>query len=149
MIELTDDQRAALSTWIEEGEDLSGIQRRLKEEFGIGLTYFETRMLADDLKLRLKDPERPAKTPPLDSNATAPDPASAPGKLSLTIDQITRPGALVSGRVTFSDGENGAWYLDQTGRLGLDPNTPGYRPNQQDLMDFQAELEKAARAQGL
>jgi hypothetical protein len=147
MIELTDEQRRALATWIEEGVDLSGIQRRLKEEFGIGLTYFETRMLAADLNLSLKEHERPAETPA--TSALADDPAPAPGKLSLTIDQVTRPGALVSGRVTFSDGETGAWYLDQTGRLGLDPNTPGYRPGQQDLMDFQAELEKAARSQGL
>jgi hypothetical protein len=144
---LTENQRAAISKWIEEGASLSDIQKRLKEEFQISLTYLETRLLADDLKLALKEPERPIEPPPL------PKPekpgSSAIGKVSVTIDQITRPGAMVSGRTTFSDGQTAEWYLDQTGRLGLNPSTPGYRPNQQDLMDFQVELEKLARNQGL
>jgi hypothetical protein len=143
---LTDDQRAAISKWIEEGASLSDIQKRLKEEFQISLTYLETRLLADDLKLALKEPERPIEPPPLPT----PDKAapSSGGKVSVTIDQITRPGAMVSGRTTFSDGQTAEWYLDQTGRLGLNPSTPGYRPSQQDVMDFQVELEKLARNQG-
>ena len=143
---LTEDQRAAISKWIEGGASLPDIQKRLKEEFQISLTYLETRLLADDLKLALKEPERPIEPPPL----PPPDKAAAPasGKVSVTIDQITRPGAMVSGRATFSDGQNAEWYLDQTGRLGLNPSTPGYRPSQQDVMDFQVELEKLARNQG-
>jgi hypothetical protein len=143
---LTEDQRAAISKWIEEGASLSDIQKRLKEEFQLSLTYLETRLLADDLKLRLKEPERPIEPLPLPTPDKA---ASAPGgKVSVTIDQITRPGAMVSGRTTFSDGQSAEWYLDQTGRLGLNPSTPGYRPSQQDVMDFQVELEKLARSQG-
>jgi hypothetical protein len=143
---LTEDQRAAISKWIEGGASLPDIQKRLKEEFQISLTYLETRLLADDLKLALKEPERPIEPPPL----PPPDKTAAPasGKVSVTIDQITRPGAMVSGRATFSDGQNAEWYLDQTGRLGLNPSTPGYRPSQQDVMEFQVELEKLARNQG-
>jgi hypothetical protein len=143
---LTEDQRAAISKWIEGGASLPDIQKRLKEEFQISLTYLETRLLADDLKLALKEPERAIEPPPL----PPPDKAAAPasGKVSVSIDQITRPGAMVSGRATFSDGQNAEWYLDQTGRLGLNPSTPGYRPSQQDVMDFQVELEKLARNQG-
>jgi hypothetical protein len=143
---LTEDQRAAISKWIEQGASLSDIQKRLKEEFQISLTYLETRLLADDLKLALKEPERPIEPPPLPTPEKAGSPAS--GKVSVTIDQITRPGAMVSGRTTFSDGQTAEWYLDQTGRLGLNPSTPGYRPSQQDVMDFQVELEKLARNQG-
>ena len=143
---LTEDQRASISKWIEEGASLSDIQKRLKEEFQLSLTYLETRLLADDLKLRLKEPERPIEPLPLPTPDKA---ASAPGgKVSVTIDQITRPGAMVSGRTTFSDGQSAEWHLDQTGRLGLNPSTPGYRPSQQDVMDFQIELEKLARSQG-
>ena len=143
---LTEDQRASISKWIEEGASLSDIQKRLKEEFQLSLTYLETRLLADDLKLRLKEPERPIEPLPLPTPDKA---ASAPGgKVSVTIDQITRPGAMVSGRTTFSDGQSAEWYFDQTGRLGLNPSTPGYRPSQQDVMDFQIELEKLARSQG-
>jgi hypothetical protein len=144
---LTDDQKAAISKWIEEGASLSDIQKRLKEEFQISLTYLEARLLADDLKLALKEPERPVEPPPLPPPDKAP--STAAGKVSVTIDQITRPGAMISGRATFSDGQAAEWYLDQTGRLGLNPSTPGYRPSQQDVMDFQMELEKLARNQGL
>lgn len=143
---LTDDQKAAISKWIAEGASLSDIQKRLKEEFQISITYLEARLLADDLKLAFKEPEpepAPKETEP------EPDPVAPPGKVSVTIDQITRPGSMISGRATFSDGQNAAWYLDQMGRLGLDPSTPGYRPSQQDVMDFQMELEKLARNQGL
>ena len=57
------------------------------------------------------------------------------------VDQLTRPGALVSGKVTFTDGKSAEWYLDQMGRLGLVPKGQGYKPSQDDLMDFQAELQ--------
>ncbi len=68
--------------------------------------------------------------------------------MNVTIDSITRPGSLISGHVVFSDGEKAEWYLDQTGRLGLNPDTPGYRPVAKDVTDFQIELEKLARSQG-
>ena len=144
---LSDEQKAAISEWIEKGAGLSEIQKRLKEEFQISITYLEARLLADDLKLRLKEIERETPKPaPIE-----PEPVETPvpGKVAVTIDQITRPGSIISGKVVFSDGEKAEWYLDQTGRLGLNPTTPGYRPNQNDVMSFQVELEKLARSQGL
>jgi len=142
---LTDDQKAIIYRWIEEGANPSDIQKRLKEELQVSITYLETRLLADDLKLNFKEPARAPEPPPLPPE----EPAAAPGKIAVTIDQITRPGAMISGRTTFSDGETAAWYLDQTGRLGLDATTPDYRPSQPDVIAFQAELQKLAQAQGL
>jgi hypothetical protein len=52
---------------------------------------------------------------------------------------------MFSGKVRFSDGENALWYVDETGRLGLDPDTTGYRPSQEDIIAFQAELKKLVR----
>ncbi len=143
---LTDDQKASVLRWIQEGAGPSDLQKRLKEEFQISLTYLETRLLADDLKLNFVEPEVPAEPAPA---PVEPEPVVPTGTVTVTIDQITKPGTMVSGRATFSDGEKAEWYLDQTGRLGLNPNTPGYRPNQKDVMDFQMELEKLARSQGL
>ena len=40
-------------------------------------------------------------------------------KVSLRVDQVTRPGAIVSGKVTFSDGQQTDWFLDQTGHADL------------------------------
>jgi hypothetical protein len=61
--------------------------------------------------------------------------------VSVSVDQIARPGAVVSGKVTFSDGNTAIWYFDQTGRLGLSPQQPGYRPPPADLQQFQMLLE--------
>src|ERR1051326_1963902 len=39
--------------------------------------------------------------------------AKAAGSVSVQVDQIARPGAVVSGKVTFSDGNRAEWYFDQ------------------------------------
>jgi hypothetical protein len=57
------------------------------------------------------------------------------------VDKLARPGALVSGKVTFSDGHTADWRLDQTGQLGLIPQQAGYRPPPADLQQFQAALD--------
>jgi hypothetical protein len=62
---------------------------------------------------------------------------------------VTQPGTLVSGTVTFSDGNVASWYLDQTGRLGLAPKQQGYRPSPEDVEDFQLELQNELQKLGL
>jgi hypothetical protein len=64
------------------------------------------------------------------------------------LDQIARPGAVVSGKVTFSDGNKAEWYFDQMGRLGMVPQTPGYRPPTSDLQQFQSLLDKELSKMG-
>ena len=54
---------------------------------------------------------------------------------------MARPGTLVSGSVTFSDGQSAAWYLDQMGRMGVAPKQQGYKPSGADLQAFQQALE--------
>jgi hypothetical protein len=150
---LTDEQKAAVKNWLEAGAGLSDVQKRVREEFQVSLTYLDTRLLVDDLKVQLKDPEpepkpvEEAPLPPADEPLPPPLPGAG-GKLNVTIDQIMRPGAMISGRVTFSDGEQAGWYMDQTGRLGLDATTPGYRPSEKDVLAFQMELQRLARTQG-
>ena len=151
-------QKQRVTEWIEEGLKLSEIQKKLASEFGVSMTYMEVRFLLDDLKLKPKEQQPPVPVPPLDQQAGMrsanpsarpaagiPEPyaqkESAPAGISMTIDQMARPGALVSGQVTFSDGNSAAWYLDQMGRLGLTPQQPGYRPSQEDLLTFQTELQ--------
>ncbi len=157
-MKLDDTQRQKVSQWIEEGLTLSKIQDKLAAEFGLRLTYMEVRFLIDDLGVKVKDAPREAPAPipsapaqpmaPLPPSLSAspqapaaPEPAPAAPAVSVTVDQVTRPGALASGKVRFSDGKVADWYLDQMGRLGLVPKEPGYKPSQDDLMDFQAELQ--------
>ena len=149
---LTEEQRQSVVAWIEQGAKLSEVQNRLASEFGLKLTYMEARFLVDDLKLTLKDPEPPKVVePPAATPAKltaeknpAPEgtlPASG-GKVSVSVDQITKPGAIVSGKVTFSDGQIADWYLDQTGRLGVVPKQQGYKPSPADVQDFQIALQQ-------
>ena len=146
---LNDTQRSQVARWVADGMKLSEIQNRLASELEVRLTYMEVRLLVDDLELTLKDPEQPKPAQPVASlvpNPPKPD-VSAPvgnpgGSISLSVDQVARPGALVSGKVTFSDGMNADWYLDQTGRLGVVPQQQGYKPTASDVEQFQMALER-------
>jgi hypothetical protein len=76
-------------------------------------------------------------------------PADAPaGSLTLDVDRIMRPGTVVSGTVTFSDGVSGKWGLDQYGRLMLDTGVKGYQPSPADVQVFQRELQAHLQRQG-
>jgi len=118
------------------------LQRRVKEEFGISLTYMDTRLLVLDLRISLV--EAAVEEPKLEEKP-APTPT---GKVSVTMDTLALPGALVSGKVEFSDGETAIWMLDQSGRPGLDPDTAGYRPSQPDIMEFQKQLRSLLESSG-
>jgi len=158
---LDESQRKQVEEWVSQGLKLSEIQNRLSSEFGLTLTYMDVRLLVDDLKLTPKDiePAKPAagvlasggsqaaapgapgaKPPPQGSPKSEP-PAGTPGGVSVSVDHLARPGAVVSGKVTFSDGNRAEWYLDQSGRLGLVPQQTGYRPPAADLQQFQMALE--------
>jgi len=162
---LDDSQRQQVAKWLEEGLKLSEIQNKLASEFRVQLTYMELRFLLDDLKLKPKDKEPPpapvpgksalatgkepsplapatAGQPPLPAEDDLADELPPGGSgISVVVDQVTRPGALVSGKVTFSDGQGADWYLDQMGRLGVVAKQQGYKPSQADVMAFQAELQ--------
>jgi hypothetical protein len=173
-MELTDEQKQRVAAWIEEGLKLSDIQQRLGSEYEIRLTYMDVRFLVDDLKLMPRDPVVLAEpTPPaaaLPGDSGLPDagtprdaaveaellPPADPfaraglgGGVKVKVDEITRPGAMVSGAVTFSDGKKAGWYLDQMGRLGMVPEEQGYRPPQADVAEFQIALEQELTRMGI
>jgi hypothetical protein len=159
---LDDAQKQKIAAWLEEGLKLSDIQKRIDSEFGLRMTYMDVRFLLDDLKLKPKEKETPAPVPDIGKAAATakgvPEETQIPpptgleeeqeqpspggtGSVSVTVDRLARPGAVVSGSVTFSDGNSAQWYLDQMGRLGLVAKQQGYRPSQPDLAAFQAELQ--------
>jgi hypothetical protein len=161
MMNLDDAQKKEVSKWIAEGLKLSDIQKRLQQELSINLTYMEVRLLVDDLKLVPKDPppklEKTLNAPAADASPSAPDahsgltpdepppePAAPLGqtKVSVSVDALARPGSMVSGSVTFSDGQQAIWYMDQFGRMGIGPKQAGYKPSAPDLQAFQQVLER-------
>ncbi len=141
--QLSQDQITALHQWAAEGASMSDLQRHLKEDFGFTITYMDTRLVILDLDIRLI--EEPKEVPKVVEK-----PAPVPtGKVTVTMDTLTLPGALVSGKVSFSDGETAIWMLDQSGRPGLDPDTAGYRPIQEDIAEFQKQLRALIEKSGL
>lgn len=161
---LSEDQIATIQQWADAGTELSDIQKLLGSELGVRLTYLETRFLLDDLGIEIvKEPEpepepevKEASEPadeegPGDLEAEFPDGSDLDGDATatVTIDTVQRPGAIVSGRVTFDGGEAAAWWLDQMGRLGMDADNTGFKPSESQLMEFQRELQRAIQEKGL
>ena len=156
-MQITDEQKQKIAAWIAEGMSLSNIQDRMGKELEIRCTYMEARMLVDDLKLTPKDLEPPApkapaaapapeaEAPPTLLSDASPAPAS---KVALAVDQIARPGTMVSGDVTFSDGMSAKWHLDQQGQLKVVPADQGYRPPAGDVEEFQVALDRELQKMG-
>jgi hypothetical protein len=171
---LTDSQKDQARRWLADGMKLSEFQKQLEKEFKLQMTYMEVRFLVDDLKVLPKDAEPPVKPEPVKPAPAAAGAGAAPGvpggpedagdgaadagaepggdlggSVEVTVDAVTRPGMVVSGRVKFSDGQGGTWYVDQYGRPGLVPDTKGYRPPNPDLQQFQVALERELMKLGL
>ena len=91
------------------------------------------------------EPEAAPATAEPAEDAAAPGPA---GTVQLSVDAITVPGALASGKVTFSDGVAATWYVDQMGRLGLSGAPQGYQPPPGDVPVFQQQLDRALMQAG-
>lgn len=155
--QLTDDQVDTIKSWAAEGDQLADIQKRMEDELEFRLTYMDVRFLILDLGIELRsevedvveedteDELDPALDKALDEltedDLEVMPPPVAGGPVRVTVDEIARPGVMVSGRVTFPDGQGGGWYVDEMGRLGIDPDTAGYRPSEPDLVTFQKELQ--------
>jgi hypothetical protein len=110
-----------------------GFVDKLKEKVGLGGDE------ADDLP--------PEEAFPEDEGVPAAPPAGA-STLKLEVDRLMRPGTVVSGSVTFSDGVSGKWALDQYGRLMLETGQKGYQPSPADVQVFQRELQIQLQRQG-
>lgn len=153
---LSDEQKQIIAQRLSDGDSIADIQRLITSEFGVAMTFMETRFLLDDLNLELKKEEpkpEPEESPePDDSIDESPvheNSNSEAGSVTVEIDKIVRPGSAISGTVTFSDGVTAKWYVDQMGRLGLDPSQEGYQPSETDIQAFQMELQAKMQAPGL
>lgn len=155
MTQLTQEQKEVVRQWVTEGAKLSEIQKRIKEEFKIPITFMEARFLILDLGLNIKEKEPSSatgvdlsKSPETIQSEAASEGEDAPGNVTVELDRVVKAGAIVSGSVRFSDGETAAWSLDQLGRLALTAGKSGYRPSQDDLQAFQQELARLLQNRG-
>lgn len=138
---LSNEQKQTLIEQLADGATMADIQRTVNNDFGLKMTYMEVRFLIDDLEIEVPDnkPEPEVE----DENAAAEpveNEAAQPGHVTVELDKIKRPGAAFSGDVVFSDGVKSVWYVDEMGRLGLDPSVEGYQPSEEDIQEFQVQL---------
>ena len=163
MANLTPEQRQLVEQWAAEGANLNQIQDRLRTECATTLTYMETRLLIMELGVKIQDKprevlpaEKPAPPPPVpaaDGAEAVADEVMAPeattgGDLKISVDEVPPAGAIISGRVTFSDGVTVQWFMDQQGRFGMRGPAPGYQPPAADIPAFQAELDNILQLRG-
>ena len=50
-MDITELQKSTIAAWVKKGETIAIIQRRLREEMELSLTYMDVRFLVDDLNL--------------------------------------------------------------------------------------------------
>jgi len=158
---LENEIKSYMADRIARGVSLSDIQTEVNEKFSQKYTYMDIRILAStlDIDWEAKGKEKKAEEKPAQeseaSSGEAPaaaEPAAeesaagpadgAAGKTVVEVSKLMRPGTALSGTVKFASGSTADWYIDQTGRLGLE-NLQGARPTQEDIQQFQTELERA------
>jgi len=145
--DFSSEQVEMVKGWVAEGAQMADVQRRLKDDFGFNVTYMDTRFLSLDLELNFQVNEEEAKAeevieaPQVQEEPDLEGTQSDCGSVSASLDQVARPGSMVSGTVTFSDGMKGLWLIDEMGRPSIDPDQPGYQPSEADLVSFQEELK--------
>lgn len=171
---LSAEQLEQVKTWVLAGETLAGVQKRIAAEFKVSMTYMDVRFLVDDLNVALVN-KAPAKAvgevkpgAAVDGGGEAEEAdafeedeeagvmedfpgaedAVVEGKVTVELDKMMRPGAVVSGTVTFSDGVSAAWLINQMGRLGFASIPQGYQPKPEDIQEFQVELQKLLQKAG-
>lgn len=86
---LTPDQKQAVTSWVAAGDSLSSVQKKLLDQFKITMTYMDVRFLVDDLNLALKD-----AAPKADANDVTKAPAPRPQAPSATPKTEEKKGLL-------------------------------------------------------
>lgn len=154
MVMNTADRDRFIADRLNEGLSLSEVQRRLADELGIKLTYLDLRLIVADLEVdwAKQEPPTPAKEAktPTDTDLLddTPDEEPGRGRTRVTVSKLVRPGTAMSGDVVFASGARGEWFVDAMGRLGLNPAEGSGKPTQEDIREFQIELQRVLSGGG-
>jgi len=154
-----EERKPVVRELLAKGQTLSQIQDYLHKEKSDPITYMELRLLLSempDAKLPEKELPKtvmppqsaPSASPAAKSTGTANESESVGGKLSISVDQVPAPGAMLSGYARFSSGAKAHWFLDEMGRLGLEPELGASKPTQKDMQEFSTELRRMLQQTG-
>ena len=134
-----DERKVIVRQLLKDGRTLSQIQDHLRNEKGDSITYMELRLLLSEMP----DATLPEKELP--KTVLPPEPpvgAATGGKLSVSMDQMPAPGSMLSGYARFSSGAKAHWFLDEAGRLGMEPELGTGKPTPADMQEFTTELRR-------
>ena len=143
------------------GVSLSDIQNQVNAEFKQNLTYMDIRIMASELEIDWQklNPKKEAPVEDVTSVEAAPQAPDAPveedeasgvpgmpdlSDTKVEVSKIARPGMMFSGSVTLANGSTADWYLDNSGRLGVE-NLQGAQPGPEDIEKFQIALQLELR----
>ncbi len=140
---------AIIGKLLNEGTSLSDIQKVLENEHDCRMTYMDLRLIASDLQVNWEKIDGPKKAPedeldPEEASEVVKEATLEP-ETTVTVSKIVRPGAVVSGEVTFKSGKRAEWFLDAMGRLGLNPLDDSGNPDEDDIADFQVKLQEVLK----
>src|SRR5580698_10389927 len=142
------------------GLTLSQIQDYFHKEKNDPIKYMDLRLLLSGMpdatlpeKELLKTVLPPADPVPSGGGKLPPDAAGLPepgagGKLSISVDQAPAPGSMLSGYARFASGAKAHWFLDEMGRLGLEPELGSSKPTAPDMQEFSTELRRMLQQTG-
>jgi hypothetical protein len=153
-----EERKQVVKELLGKGQSLSQILDYLHKEKSDTITYMELRLLLSempDTKLPEKEVRKTVPPPeslpsigaPKDAVVAGGD-APAGGKLSISVDQVPAPGAMLSGYARFASGAKAHWFLDETGRLGLEPELGSGKATQKDMQEFSTELRRMLQQTG-
>jgi hypothetical protein len=159
-----EERKPIVKELLAKGLTLSQIQDYFHKEKNDPIKYMDLRLLLSempDARLPEKEllktvlpPTAPAagageKFAPNDAEPAAG--SSGPGtggKLSISVDQVPAAGSMLSGYARFSSGAKAHWFLDEMGRLGLDPELGSGKPTEKDMQEFSTELRRMLQQTG-
>jgi DNA-binding transcriptional MerR regulator len=159
-----DERKQVVKDLLTQGLTLSQIQDYLHKEKNDPITYMDLRLLLSEMPdAKLPEKEVPKTVLPtagtaadagtkaaskdLASPAVGKEPAAG-GRLSISVDQMPAPGSMLSGYARFSSGAKAHWFLDEMGRLGLEPELGTGKPTQADMQEFSTELRRMLQQAG-
>lgn len=134
-----EERKQVIRTLLAQGLTLSQILDYLHKEKGDSLTYMELRLLLSEMPDAVLPEKEGAKTAPA---TPAVRETQEEQKLSISVDQMPPPGAMLSGYVRFASGAKAHWFIDEMGRLGVEPELGSSKPTQADMREFSNELRR-------
>jgi hypothetical protein len=159
-----EERKPIVKELLAKGLTLSQIQDYFHKEKNDPIKYMDLRLLLSempDAKLPEKEvlktvlpPAAPAAatggkfTPNATGAAVASAGPETGGKLSISVDQVPAPGSMLSGYARFSSGAKSQWFLDEMGRLGLEPELGSGKPTEKDMQEFSMELRRMLQQTG-